>query len=133
MRCAFINKSLTTPQRWRRISAFRDELAFIESGRETVVVSFEGREPVRVRTLVAGTMIGELAFYIGSGRTSTIRAETDCRVLRIAKDALQSLEMEQPQAAISFHKLTERLLCRRIRDEDHPIESLVRGMKQSTI
>ena len=41
-----------------------DELAFIESGRATVLVSFEGKEPVRVRTLVAGTMIGELGFYM---------------------------------------------------------------------
>ncbi len=110
-----------------------DQLAFIESGRATVLVSFEGKAPVRVRTLVAGTMIGELGFYIGSPRSATIRAETDCRVLRIAKDALRLLEQEEPQAALIFHKLIARRLCRRIRDKDHLIEGLVRGMKQSTM
>jgi len=110
-----------------------DQLAFLESGRATVLVSFEGKEPLRVRTLVAGTMIGELGFYIGSRRTATIRAETDCRVLSITKDALRSLELERPQAALRFHKLIAKRLCRRIRDKDHLIEGLVRGMKQSTI
>lgn len=74
-------------------------------------------------------MIGELGFYIGSRRTATIRAETDCRVLKITQNALRSLEQEQPQAAMSFHKLIAKRLCRRIRDKDHLIEGLVRGMK----
>jgi SulP family sulfate permease len=60
-----------------------NDLAFIETGRAAVFTAFEGKEPIRVRTLVAGTMVGELGFYLNAPRMATIRAETNCRIARI--------------------------------------------------
>jgi SulP family sulfate permease len=107
-----------------------NDLAFIETGRAGVFTAFEGREPIRVRTLVAGTMIGELGFYLDAPRMATIRAETTCRIARITQRDLTRLETEHPQAALEFHRFVTQRLCMRIQDKDHLIQGLVRGMKR---
>jgi len=108
-----------------------DDLAFIESGRASVHVAFEDRPPVRVRTLVAGTMIGELGFYVGAARTATIRAETDCRLIRVAPADIERLEAAHPHLALGFHRLIAKRLCLRIHDKDHVIAGLMRGMRRA--
>jgi SulP family sulfate permease len=108
-----------------------NDLAFIETGRAAVFTAFEGKEPIRVRTLVAGTMVGELGFYLGAPRMATIRAETHCRIARITRRDLTRLETEHPQAALEFHRFVTQRLCMRIQDKVHLIEGLVRGMKRA--
>ncbi|WP_294536018.1 SulP family inorganic anion transporter [uncultured Rhodoblastus sp.] len=107
-----------------------NDLAFIETGRAAVFTAFEGAEPIRVRTLVAGTMIGELGFYLDTPRMATIVAETSCRITRITRQDLTRLEREHPQAALEFQRLIAQRLCMRIQDKDHLIEGLVRAMKR---
>lgn len=109
-----------------------EELAFIESGRASVHVVFEDRPPVRVRTLVAGTMIGELGFYVGVPRTATIRADTDCRLICVTPGDISRLEADYPHLALGFHRLVAKRLCLRIHDKDHLIAGLMRGMRRST-
>ncbi len=108
-----------------------DDLAFIESGRASVHVAFEDRPPVRVRTLVAGTMIGELGFYVGAPRTATILAETNCHLIRVAPSDIERLEAAHPDLALGFHRLIAKRLCLRIHDKDHLIAGLMRGMRRA--
>lgn len=108
-----------------------DDLLFIERGRAAVFTAFGDKGPLRVRTLVAGTMVGELGFYLDTPRMATIRAETDCRVARIARADLKRLEDERPQAALEFLRFVTQRLCQRIQDKDQLIEGLVRGMKRA--
>lgn len=110
-----------------------DDLAFIESGRASVHVAYEDRPPVRVRTLAAGTMIGELGFYVGAARTATIRADADCRVIRVAPADIARLEASHPHLALEFHRLIAKRLCLRIHDKDHLIAGLMRGMRRTTV
>ncbi|WP_363350300.1 SulP family inorganic anion transporter [Methylocystis echinoides] len=113
--------------------AVTDDLAFIESGRASVLVSYEGRAPMRVRTLVAGTMVGELGFYTGGPRTATVRAETDCRIIRVAPADVRRLEETHPHLALAFHSLIARRLCLRIHDKDHLIAGLMRSMRRRAL
>lgn len=106
-----------------------EDLAFIESGRASVHVSFEDNPSIRVRTLVAGTMIGELGFYVSAPRTATVRAETDCRVIRVGPADIQRLEAAHPHLALEFHRMMAKRLCLRIHDKDHHIAGLMRAMR----
>jgi sulfate permease, SulP family len=108
-----------------------NDLAFLESGRASVFVMFEDRPPLRVRTLVVGTMIGELGFYVGSPRSATIVAETDCRIIRVAPADIDRLEADHPHLALEFHRMIARRLCLRINDKDHLIAGLMRGMRRA--
>jgi len=110
-----------------------DDLAFIEKGRASVIVRFGDKPPMRVRTILAGTMVGELGFYIDTPRTATIRAETECRILRITKADIRRLEDTDPRVSLEFHRLIAKRLCRRIRDKDHLIAGLVRSMKRPVV
>jgi sulfate permease, SulP family len=107
------------------------DLAFIEAGRASVFVTFGDRPPTRVRTLVVGTMIGELGFYVGAPRSATIVAETDCRIIRVAPADIDRLEADDPHLALEFHRMIARRLCLRIHDKDHLIAGLMRGMRRA--
>jgi len=76
-------------------------------------------------------MIGELGFYLDTPRMATIRAETDCRLIRMTRRDLIWLEQEHRQAALEFHRFVTQRLCVRIQDKDHLIAGLVRGAKRS--
>jgi SulP family sulfate permease len=110
-----------------------DDLAFIERGRASVIIRFGDKPPMRVRTILAGTMVGELGFYIDTPRTATIRTETDCRILRITKADIRRLEETNPRISLELHRLLAKRLCRRIRDKDHLIAGLMRSMKRSVV
>jgi SulP family sulfate permease len=107
-----------------------NDLAFLESGRASVFVMFEDRPPQRVRTLVVGTMIGELGFYVGAPRSATIVADTACRIIRVTPEDIDRLEADHPHLALEFHRMIARRLCLRIHDKDHLIAGLMRGMRR---
>ncbi|MBP0573901.1 cyclic nucleotide-binding domain-containing protein, partial [Mycobacterium tuberculosis] len=54
------------------------DLIFVLSGRIGITMRHGRRPPVRVRTFTAGTMVGEIGFFLGSLRTATVVAEEDC-------------------------------------------------------
>lgn len=108
-----------------------NELAFIESGRASVLEKFEDRPSQRVRTLVAGTMVGELGFYVDEQRTATIICDTDCCIIRITPEDIDRLETDHAHLALEFHRMIARRLCLRINDKDHLIAVLARAMTRS--
>ena len=45
-------------------------------------------EPVPVARILPGTLVGEIGLYAGVPRTASVVAEEPCRLLGIARDAL---------------------------------------------
>ena len=78
------------------------ELFGLERGRVEILVTPEGRPPVRVGVLEAGAIVGEAAFLTGERRVATIVALTECEVIRIRRSAFQELIESSPE-------LSERL------------------------
>jgi small-conductance mechanosensitive channel/CRP-like cAMP-binding protein len=72
------------------------ELFALERGRVEILVTPEGRPPVRVGVLEAGAIFGEAAFLTGERRVATIVALTECEVIRIRRSAFQQLLDENP-------------------------------------
>ena len=65
----------------------------------------------RVKTLHAGEPFGEMALLTNSPRTATIKAETDCEVLRLDRSSFLDLVREQPSVALSIAATLSRRLA----------------------
>ncbi len=106
-----------------------DELLFVESGRITIMVRFGEGPEIRVRRMGAGAMIGEIGFLLGEARTATVRADTECRVLRLSRATLLSIEREEPELGFAFHRGMAQFLGHRLIDKDRMIAALMRGTR----
>lgn len=64
-----------------------------------------------VKILHAGEPFGEMALLTNSARTATIKAETDCEVLRLDRSSFLDLVREQPGVALSIAATLSRRLA----------------------
>jgi len=99
------------------------ELYFLESGRVRVDLELENERVVRLRSLLKGTVVGELGFYLRVPRNATVRAETPCRLRRLTGAGLQRMEEEEPAVALLFHHYMSRLLADRLSATDRSLQA----------
>jgi DASS family divalent anion:Na+ symporter len=78
-----------------------DAFYLVASGTVGVYTAKIGAE-VRVKVLHAGEPFGEMALLTNSTRTATVRAESDCEVLRLERSSFLHLVREQPSVALSI-------------------------------
>jgi SulP family sulfate permease len=102
-----------------------DALYFVERGEVSVFVSLGDQRRKRVRTLGAGTVVGEMAIYSGQPRSADVVAETACRVRRLSAERFARLEREHPSVAIQFHSFVVRLLSYRLAAANDEIRGLL--------
>jgi SulP family sulfate permease len=105
------------------------DLIFVLSGRVGITMRHGRRPPVRVRTFTAGTMVGEIGFFLGSLRTATVVAEENCRILALSRADLERLRGSHPEQALALMTRIEERLCLRIRDKDQLIDGLLRSSR----
>jgi SulP family sulfate permease len=70
--------------------------------------------PLRLRTMDPGTCVGEIGFYLGTPTSASVICERPVSALRLSLTRLQSLEEEDPQAALLLHRLVARRLAQRL-------------------
>jgi CRP-like cAMP-binding protein len=85
------------------------DLFALERGRVEVVVSPEGRPPLRVTVLESGAVFGELAFLTGGRRTASVHALAECEVIAVARTAFKQVVDSNPAVA---ERLATRLADR---------------------
>ena len=61
-----------------------------------------------------GSVIGEMAYYTGRGRSADIVADGAAELLRIDMKRLAEMEDAHPGVAAGFHKLIARHMARRL-------------------
>lgn len=108
-----------------------EDLIFLASGQATVTVTFGGGPEIRVRQFGPGTMIGEIGFLLGTPRTATVRAMTDCEIWTLTRAAMRRLETERPSAALALQRTVMAGLSTRLLDKDHLIAALMRGTRRT--
>jgi SulP family sulfate permease len=81
-----------------------DAMFFVESGQVTAELEREGAAPVRLQTLSSGALTGEIALFRGGVRTASVRAEENCRLVRLSKEALERMESDDPDLARLIHR-----------------------------
>jgi diguanylate cyclase (GGDEF)-like protein len=74
-----------------------DEVILLLEGLLDVMRDSPEGEPVVVRTLEPGSILGEIGAFDGLGRSAAVRASTHSRLLRVKRDAFRDLVRAQPQ------------------------------------
>lgn len=91
-----------------------NHLFIILEGR--VTVRLEGREddPRRLRSYGPGTLVGEMAMYMGTPRSASVVAESPTRGLRLSRPAIDRMTVAEPRLAASLHSAIAKLLAERL-------------------
>jgi SulP family sulfate permease len=91
-----------------------EEMYFIEAGRLTALLEQPSGGRVRLRTILPGTVIGEVACYLGLPRSASVIADQDSSAFRITKAALERMRREDPELAVAFHEFMARAAAERL-------------------
>jgi CRP-like cAMP-binding protein len=94
-----------------------DALFVLETGSATVLKGWEGRAVVLNR-LHAGDCFGEMALMDLQPRSASVRADEDCRALRLGSDDLYRLYEHDLEQFALIQMNMGREVCRRLRAVD---------------
>jgi sulfate permease, SulP family len=96
----------------------------ISSGRATVLLVGGDGNTVRLRTLLGGTVLGEISLYRGEPCTATVVADTDCEVLHLTPESFDRLCETDPAVAADLHQFVARTLAGRVGHANRTIRAL---------
>ena len=99
---------------------------FIESGRITVRLDIGSGKGIRLKSLGAGTVVGEVSLYLGSKASASVLTNTDCVIFFLSKDNFQKLNLESPGKAAELHTYIVKLLSDRLAKSNATIQALMR-------
>jgi len=91
-----------------------DDVFFIESGRISGRLELGDSKSVRLRTMRAGTTVGEIGCYLGQMRTASVIADEPTRAYRLTADALRLMVQQDPDLAAALHRYMVSLLADRL-------------------
>ncbi|MFM8910689.1 MAG: cyclic nucleotide-binding domain-containing protein, partial [Gemmatimonadota bacterium] len=81
------------------------DVFLLERGTLAVQVAGPGGTPLRLRTMTAGAIVGEVARYTRQPRGADVIALEETVVHRLSADALARLERETQESAVLLHRL----------------------------
>ena len=73
----------------------------------------DGRK-IRLRTMGAGTVVGEVGMYLGSKASASVVTDCPSTVYSLSSDKLSQMEETDPAIAAAFHKFMAQLLSERL-------------------
>ena len=97
----------------------------VESGRLSVEMVTADGTRMRLRTVQAGVVVGEVAMYTGVHRTADVAAETPSVVLKLSTSAIDRIEAEDPELAGALHRWLAGILSERLRDTLREFDALL--------
>ena len=100
-------------------------LYFLESGQVTVQLQNEFGQTVRLRTMGAGTVVGELGLYLKIPSTASVITEKPSTFYRLTAEALQQMEQREPEIASAFHRFMVSRLGERLVDTNQSLKALM--------
>ncbi len=102
-----------------------DSMYFIDSGGVTVSMDTGDGPPVRLQTLRAGTVVGEIGLYVGGVRTASVIADEPTIAHRLTVGGLDKMSREDPEAGAAFHRYVVRMLAERLAATDRMVRYLL--------
>jgi sulfate permease, SulP family len=96
----------------------------ISAGRATVLLDRDDGTTVRLRTLLGGTVLGEISLYRNEPCTATVVADTDCEVLHLNPESFDRLCETDPAVAAGLHQFVARTLAGRVGYANRTIRAL---------
>jgi SulP family sulfate permease len=102
------------------------DLFLIQKGRISALLKAQNGDVIRLRTMGPGSIVGEMAMYLGLPRTASLIAETDSIVWRLTPDALATMERDDPRSASALHEILARMLAARFVQANELLEITLR-------
>ena len=102
-----------------------DDLFVLESGRLKVEMLMPDGTTMRLSTVLAGVVVGEIALYTGVPRTADVVAETPSVVLRLSRASIERMEAEDPATAAALHRWLATMLSERLTDSQRAFSALL--------
>ena len=102
-----------------------EDLFVLESGRLSVELETADGTRIRVRSMRAGVVVGEVALYMGVPRTADVVTETPCVVLRLSRESIERMEAEEPEVAAALHRWLATTLAERLNDTQRAFDALL--------
>ncbi len=100
-------------------------LYFLESGQLTAQLEGEDGEMVRLRTMGAGTAVGELGLYLGRPASASVVTERPSTIYHLSIDAFKQIEKTDPEVATALHKFMVRLVGERLANNNKTLQALL--------
>jgi SulP family sulfate permease len=101
------------------------DIYLLESGRLTAIFTPVKGEPVRLRTMGPGTVVGEMTTYLGTPRSASVVTEQPSRLYRLTTEALEAMERDDPELSGALHRALARGLAQRLADSLRTMEALL--------
>jgi sulfate permease, SulP family len=99
-----------------------DDVFVLASGRLQVEVMTPEGTRMRLRTVLPGVVVGEIALYTGVARTADVVAEEPSVVLRLSRASIARMEATEPALAAALHRWLAETLSERLNDSLHAFE-----------
>lgn len=90
------------------------DLYFLERGRLAVVIPGAQGQTIRLRSLAAGAVVGEVARYRDRRRTADVVAEVASRVYRLPEASFERIERDDRDLAALVHAILARSLSDKV-------------------
>lgn len=101
-----------------------DSIIFVASGRVSIFLEPDGSRPLRLRTMLGKTVIGEIGFYQGRPRGASVIADEASEVLVLSRAVFDELAATEPLALEALHQLIIRILGDRLNFANHEVAAL---------
>ena len=99
-------------------------LYLLRSGRASVILENQSGTQVRLRTLLPGTLLGEISLYRDEPVTASVVADSLCDLLHLSPENFTLLCREDPAVAADLHGFVARTLAGRVSHANRAIQAL---------
>lgn len=107
-----------------RQGAAADDMLYIESGRAAIMLELPGGASVRLKSIGAGTIVGEIAFYLGVPRSASVVALEPTTAFRLSGERLRQMQQDDPALATQFHQYMARTLSAKLVETNRLVSAL---------
>ncbi|MBK1836229.1 SLC26A/SulP transporter family protein [Azospirillum sp. YIM B02556] len=90
------------------------DVFIIGRGRVKVQITLPDGRPLRLRTMTAGAVVGEIALLLGQTRGADVVVETPATIHRLTAATLARLEREDPELALVLHRILATTLAQKV-------------------
>ncbi len=101
-----------------------DSLYLITKGKVDIELEIGEENRQRLKTMMPGTIIGEMGVYTGGIRTASATAVVDTQLMRLTAKSLQDMESHNQLMAVRLHRFVVMLLTQRLTDSNKVLEEL---------
>lgn len=120
-----LERRLATAGSWLcRQGEASDSILFVVSGRVSIFLERPGGPPLRLRTMLGRTVIGEIGFYKRAPRSASVYADENSEVFALDRATFEELQRDAPKVANALNAMVIRLLGDRLTFANREIAAL---------